>query len=101
MKTAYLQSRAPLLVNSNWWCVYQPDPSIPTMAPPEPGQYTFWQVRRAAWLVHKMLEYRTELERSAIQRYVSMAKADISRKAGGLGRQAHYVRCTYRTPDMI
>jgi Choline/Carnitine o-acyltransferase len=63
MKTAYLQSRSSLLVHSNWWCVYQPDPNVPTAPPPKSGQYTFWQVRRAAWLVHKMLQYRAALER--------------------------------------
>ncbi|KAF8529840.1 acyltransferase ChoActase/COT/CPT [Gautieria morchelliformis] len=67
MKTAYLQSRSSLLINSNWWCVYQPDPNVPIAPPPKSGQYTFWQVRRAAWLVHKMLQYRAALESKAQQ----------------------------------
>lgn len=62
MKAAYLRSRSSLLIHSNWWCVYQPDTTVPVVSPPQRGRYSFWQVRRAAWLVHKMLQYRADLE---------------------------------------
>ncbi|KIJ52558.1 hypothetical protein M422DRAFT_156186 [Sphaerobolus stellatus SS14] len=64
-KWAYLSSRAPLIVNSNWWCMYQDDPTIPEFDTVQ-GEYTFWQVRRAAWLLRRVLEYREQLEKKAV-----------------------------------
>lgn len=61
MKVAYLRIRSSLLINSNWWCLFQPDSTIPALTV-EPRLYTFWQIRRAAWLIHKALLYRNDLE---------------------------------------
>ncbi|KAF8591074.1 acyltransferase ChoActase/COT/CPT [Ramaria rubella] len=93
MKTAYLQSRASLMVNSNWWCVYQSDFTIPTVPTPERGQYTFWQVRRAAWLVFKMLQYRADLE----SRHNAASKAQRNAYLKDIPFQLPFYR--YRIPN--
>jgi hypothetical protein len=63
MDKAYLEWRAPLLVNSNWWLAFADDPVIPKSA--LSGETndnrvgtTFWQLRRASWLLHRMLQFR-------------------------------------------
>jgi carnitine O-acetyltransferase len=60
---AYLSWRAPLLINSNWWLTFINDPSIPesilrgdTISGIEP-----WQVRRAAWILHRVLDWRARM----------------------------------------
>ena len=66
LRKAYHEWRAPLIVNSNWWLALADDPSIPTAVRyptrPAPG-FTSWQVRRAAWLVHRVLDFRAQLDR--------------------------------------
>nr|XP_019043447.1 carnitine acetyltransferase [Kwoniella bestiolae CBS 10118]OCF22377.1 carnitine acetyltransferase [Kwoniella bestiolae CBS 10118] len=80
---AYHTWRAPLLVNSNWWLLFAPDPSDP--APPaqesKNGKFdgsvdwekvvrrewiTEWQVRKAAWLARRFAEFRTKLLKEEI-----------------------------------
>ena len=63
MNKAYLEWRAPLLINSNWWLAFADDPGIPKNA--LSGETndnrvgtTFWQLRRASWLLHRMLQFR-------------------------------------------
>ncbi|KAF8525799.1 acyltransferase ChoActase/COT/CPT [Hysterangium stoloniferum] len=65
MKETYLRGRSSLLIHSNWWCLFQPDPTIPTFSYAQ-RQYSFWQVRRAAWLVRRCLEYRDNLEKPRV-----------------------------------
>ncbi|KZT00792.1 acyltransferase ChoActase/COT/CPT [Laetiporus sulphureus 93-53] len=68
MKKAYHEWRAPLLVNSNWWLAFHNDPNVPEdvihgRIPTRNIGYTDWQVRRASWLVHRILEWKARLER--------------------------------------
>ncbi|KAI0331918.1 acyltransferase ChoActase/COT/CPT [Cubamyces sp. BRFM 1775] len=66
---AYHEWRAPLLVNSNWWLALGDDSTIPN-AVRHPSSnltgYTPWQLRRAAWLVYRILDFKTRLERQEI-----------------------------------
>ncbi|KAH9481601.1 Peroxisomal carnitine O-octanoyltransferase [Psilocybe cubensis] len=60
---AYLEWRAPLLVNSNWWLAFGDDPLIPRSAlcgetNNNRAGTTFWQLRRSAWLVYRILQFR-------------------------------------------
>jgi len=65
---AYLEWRAPLLVNSNWWLSFYDDNLIPPDAREhhraEDGMAsaTTWQLRRSAWLIHRMLEFKERLD---------------------------------------
>jgi carnitine O-acetyltransferase len=60
---AYLEWRSPLLVNSNWWLAFQDDDRIPAHAKEEIMGITPWQVRRGAWLVHRVLCFKDRLDR--------------------------------------
>ncbi|KAI0635930.1 acyltransferase ChoActase/COT/CPT [Trametes polyzona] len=69
LKKAYHEWRAPLIVNSNWWLALGDDHTVPTTVRSRthsPGSCTSWQIRRAAWLVHRILEFKTRLERQEI-----------------------------------
>ena len=66
LKTAYHEWRAPLIVNSNWWLALVDDPAVPQHVRHPQTQrrgFTNWQVRRAAWLVHRTLEFKAQLEK--------------------------------------
>ena len=63
MTKAYLEWRAPLLVNSNWWLALADDLLIPKSALSGETNNnrvgtTFWQLRRAAWLLHRVLQFK-------------------------------------------
>ncbi|KAF9560486.1 carnitine acetyltransferase [Agrocybe pediades] len=63
---AYLEWRAPLLVNSNWWLAFGDDPLVPKSALSgetnnNRAGTTFWQLRRAAWLVHRVLKFKDNI----------------------------------------
>lgn len=87
---AYHTWRAPLLINSNWWLLFKDDPNAPTPTENEPAprqdvaikqgspdtskrtiqraevqkeNVTEWQVRRAAWLVSRFLEFKSKLDK--------------------------------------
>ena len=65
LKKAYHEWRAPLIINSNWWLAFADDPSVPYhVRHPVDAQrgYTKWQVRRASWLVHRVLDFKVQLE---------------------------------------
>ena len=65
LKKAYHEWRAPLIVNSNWWLALVDDPTVPHHIRRPFGHkygYTSWQVRRAAWLVHRILDFKAQLE---------------------------------------
>ncbi|KAJ7274287.1 carnitine acetyltransferase [Mycena haematopus] len=63
---AYLEWRSPLLVNSNWWLAFQDDELIPEHARKEQTDITPWQVRRGAWLVHRVLCFKHRLDRQEL-----------------------------------
>ena len=66
LKKAYHEWRAPLIVNSNWWLALADDAAVPSSVrypPQEQVGYTNWQVRRAAWLVHRILDFSAQLRR--------------------------------------
>lgn len=62
-KKAYLEWRSPLLVNSNWWLAVHDDDLIPAHANKAQPGITPWQVRRGAWLVHRVLCFKDRLDR--------------------------------------
>ena len=59
---AYLEWRAPLLVNSNWWLLFQDDGEIPESARNGLSETVIglspWQIRRSASLVYHALAYK-------------------------------------------
>ncbi|KAG6856896.1 hypothetical protein H0H87_012477 [Tephrocybe sp. NHM501043] len=66
IKKAYLEWRAPLLVNSNWWLAFHDDDMIPQGAltgesSDSRAGITLWQMRRAAWLVYRILDFKGKL----------------------------------------
>nr|XP_019003669.1 carnitine acetyltransferase [Kwoniella mangroviensis CBS 8507]OCF67130.1 carnitine acetyltransferase [Kwoniella mangroviensis CBS 8507] len=72
---AYHTWRAPLLVNSNWWLLFAPDPSdpIPPVASGSSSKKVVkrewisdWQIRKAAWLARRFAEFRTKLLKEEI-----------------------------------
>lgn len=72
LKKAYHEWRAPLIVNSNWWLALGDDDTIPTSIRfPEStvDRCTPWQIRRAAWLAYRVLDFKTRLERSVLQQW--------------------------------
>jgi carnitine O-acetyltransferase len=65
-RKAYLEWRAPLPINSNWWLSFHNDNLVPShvLAGSSKGTlsgYTPWQIRRGAWLVHRFLKFREEM----------------------------------------
>ncbi|TFY60452.1 hypothetical protein EVJ58_g5142 [Rhodofomes roseus] len=79
IKKAYHEWRAPLIVNSNWWLAFHNDPAVPREVVlghrPALGAVgiTDWQVRRAAWLVRRTLEWKARLERQDDQAGITRA----------------------------
>ncbi|RXK39702.1 carnitine acetyltransferase [Tremella mesenterica] len=84
---AYHSWRAPLVVNSNWWLLFAPDPkdrtpSTQDLSQPNPnpttttspgsqggGQQewvTDWQIRKSAWILRRLAELRLKLQREEI-----------------------------------
>ncbi|EJF64957.1 acyltransferase ChoActase/COT/CPT [Dichomitus squalens LYAD-421 SS1] len=69
LQKAYHEWRAPLIVNSNWWLALADDPSVPPAVRYPKHQvsgFTNWQIRRAAWLVHRVLDFKAQLDRQDI-----------------------------------
>lgn len=74
LKKAYHEWREPLLVHSNWWLSFINDVNIPKeVLSGKEAKYsiadtglTRWQVRRASLLVHRILDFKAQLERYAI-----------------------------------
>lgn len=66
MRVAYHEQRQPLLIHSNWWLLLEDDPTVPQSTrdavPSLGGTVTMWQIRRAAWLIKRFLDYRDQLE---------------------------------------
>ncbi|KAK0193843.1 acyltransferase ChoActase/COT/CPT [Armillaria mellea] len=67
IKKAYLEWRAPVLINSNWWLAFEDDARIPVSEKDRQDAhfrtgFSRWQIRRAAWLLHRILEFKIKLE---------------------------------------
>lgn len=64
LRKAYLESRSSLLINSNWWLALQDDLAIPasTRLSPNPHDFNIWQLRRAAWVIKRLLEFKSRLD---------------------------------------
>jgi hypothetical protein len=66
MRVAYHEQRQPLLIHSNWWLLLQDDPTVPQRirdsVPSLDSTVTTWQIRRAAWLIKRVIDYRDKLE---------------------------------------
>lgn len=64
---AYLEWRAPLLINSNWWLAFKDDDLVsPTQAEQDVeggglSGITPLQIRRAAWMTYRVLDFREKL----------------------------------------
>lgn len=68
-RLAYLSWRVSLPVNSNWWinCAHDPDaPRAMTDSRPPDGEFTNWQVRRAAVLAWRLLDFKDRLDREEL-----------------------------------
>lgn len=65
MRKAYHEWREPLLINSNWWLVFKDDSRIPEQArnelPATRASISHWQVKRAASMVYRTLEFKDKL----------------------------------------
>ncbi|KAI0777148.1 acyltransferase ChoActase/COT/CPT [Irpex lacteus] len=72
LRKAYHEWRAPLIVNSNWWLSFVYDANVPEEVRRGGGEglgetgVTYWQVRRAAWLTHRVLDFRQQLQSQQI-----------------------------------
>ncbi|KIP05852.1 hypothetical protein PHLGIDRAFT_24881 [Phlebiopsis gigantea 11061_1 CR5-6] len=72
LKKAYHEWRAPLVVNSNWWLSFKNDQTVPQEVLLGHGGdvaktgCTAWQVRRAAWLIHRLLEFKQKLQKQLV-----------------------------------
>ncbi|CAE6415782.1 unnamed protein product, partial [Rhizoctonia solani] len=76
MKKAYHEWRAPLLINSNWWLLFHHDTTIPDhikshdgtssltegVKLPTGGEIGDWQIRRAAWLAARFMNFKERLD---------------------------------------
>ncbi|KAL4075558.1 acyltransferase ChoActase/COT/CPT [Scleroderma citrinum] len=63
LKKTYLEWRAPLLINSNWWLTFVNDADVPEEVITDKGQgFTPWQIRRAACLVHGILDFKHRMQ---------------------------------------
>ncbi|CAE7076446.1 unnamed protein product [Rhizoctonia solani] len=76
IKKAYHEWRAPLLINSNWWLLFHHDTTIPDhiksydgtssltegVKLPTGGEIGDWQIRRAAWLASRFMNFKERLE---------------------------------------
>ncbi|KAI4521333.1 acyltransferase ChoActase/COT/CPT [Schizophyllum commune Loenen D] len=64
---AYLEGRSSLLINSNWWLAFKDDDLIPPAQAEQDAEegglfgITPLQIRRAAWITHRVLDFREKL----------------------------------------
>ncbi|TFK21193.1 acyltransferase ChoActase/COT/CPT [Coprinopsis marcescibilis] len=68
---AYMEWREPLLVNSNWWLAFFEDDTVPAgnlkgETNNNRAGTTFWQLRRAAWLTWRILEFKDKIDRQEV-----------------------------------
>lgn len=73
LKKAYLEWRAPLLINSNWWLAFLDDEQLKLKmnerrSLTDHDELCFhvgcspWQIRRTSWLLHRILEFKNKIE---------------------------------------
>ncbi|KIM84067.1 hypothetical protein PILCRDRAFT_6374 [Piloderma croceum F 1598] len=114
MKKAYHEPRAPLPVNSNWWLTFLNDENVPevvrripagtvyTEIPTSPSWagVTPWQVRRAAWLVSRILDFKERTDRTdpSLQTRTSIWLHDSTRKIFGTCRVPGIGGCDSLSP---
>lgn len=99
LQKAYHEWRVPLLVNSNWWLMMRADPNTPAAKLEDPstkseavGSLTFdedmsevlgtndwidceWGIRRATWLIYRLLHFKVRIETEDIMPDASRAGA--------------------------
>jgi hypothetical protein len=70
LKKAYHEWRAPLIVNSNWWLSFVNDSTVPkdVLSGKDASsvggtEITPWQIRRAAWLTYRLVDFKGQLDR--------------------------------------
>lgn len=76
----YHSWRVPLPINSNWWvlCIHDPDvPKTVNESRPPKGQFTSWQVRRAAALIWRLLDFKTRLDRYGLMSTAIRSSDDL------------------------
>ena len=57
----------PLPINSNWWCLFADDAGVPeAVRHSSPAGFTPWQIRRAASLAARFLDFRDRIEREDV-----------------------------------
>ncbi|KAK7050876.1 hypothetical protein VNI00_004988 [Paramarasmius palmivorus] len=83
LKKTYMEWRAPLLVNSNWWLAFCDDDIHPTTPTPA-SEHTDWQLKRAAWLLHRTLEFKDKVDATG---------CDIISTPAPHTEPSHYARC--------
>ncbi|GJN87551.1 hypothetical protein Rhopal_000505-T1 [Rhodotorula paludigena] len=69
IKVAYHSWRVPLPVNSNWWLMCKDDDNIPRdvrESGPSEGEFTDWQIKRAAKLTQRLTDFKVRLDRQEI-----------------------------------
>lgn len=87
MKKAYLEWRAPLLVNSNWWLAFVNDPDVPPQVVTSHAEgITPWQVRRAACLVHGILDFKHRMHSCVSSPLLLLSLTFASAQPGPLSR---------------
>lgn len=59
-----MEGRYSLLVHSNWWLALQDDPMVPASVrlSDKPEAFNDWQLRRAAWVTKRMLEFKHRID---------------------------------------
>ncbi|GBB93575.1 hypothetical protein RclHR1_00220009 [Rhizophagus clarus] len=68
MKKAYHEWRVPLIVNSNWYIAFNDDPNTPkgylthNNGVRPKGQFSEWQIKRAAHIIGRMLDFKELLD---------------------------------------
>ncbi|BGP23577.1 hypothetical protein JCM10295v2_002476 [Rhodotorula toruloides] len=69
IKVAYHSWRVPLPVNSNWWLMCRDDEGIPAdvrAGVPPKGEFTEWQIKRAAKLTQRLIDFKVRIDREEI-----------------------------------
>jgi hypothetical protein len=67
---AYLDSRAPLLINTNWWLAFVDDIQTKDQflkmqeeqSRSKSHLFTSFQIRRAAWLLHRIADFKLKMD---------------------------------------
>ncbi|KPV76238.1 uncharacterized protein RHOBADRAFT_34865 [Rhodotorula graminis WP1] len=69
IKVAYHSWRVPLPINSNWWLMCHDDLSIPAevrSSGASQGEFTDWQIKRAAKLTQRLIDFKVRIDRQEI-----------------------------------